>query len=128
MINIAKASSITPVLMSIPPTCCGKYHLNAFVDVYNAALATLAAVNEIALAQTHHAFVNTCELSSCYLLNRPEGVHPNTVGYDVQSEAVMAALLGINLFAPDGAAQLEAALGLPAGSVKTQPDPLPPES
>lgn len=125
MINIARASGKVPVLATIPPTCCNHAAMDLWIDQYNAVVYELAAVNEIPLADVNHAYSNTCNLGECYLLNLPEGVHPNNAGYTVYGEVVMATLLQIPLFAPDGPAQLEAALGLPPGTVQTKPDPVP---
>jgi lysophospholipase L1-like esterase len=124
MINIARASGKVPVLATIPPTCCSHASMNPWIDQFNGILRELAVINEITLADVNHAYSNTCYIGECYLLNLPEGVHPNNAGYGVYGEVVMASLLQIPLFAPDGAALLEAALGLPAGSVQTKPDPV----
>ncbi len=124
MINIARGANITPVLITIPPMTPHRPE-SGQVEHYNRLLRELAAVNEIALADVYHAYANTCDLADCYLLNLPSGVHPNTAGYDVYAETVIAALLQIPLFAPDGPTQLETALGLAPGSVQTKADPVP---
>ncbi len=125
LINIAQTLGITPVLFSPPPTCCGHGGQNFFVVRYNEQLIRLGAFNSVSLADSYHAFSNTCEIPSCVLLNLPEGLHPNIDGYDVLGEVVISSLLGINLYAPEGAATLESALVLPPGSVMTKPDPAP---
>ncbi len=131
MINIARATGTLPVLAGVPETCCEHSGLNAFIRPYNSVLRTLAAVNEIPFADIERGYLNTCGGDSdCFLLNRPEGLHPNETGYDVSAEVILASLLGIDIFAPDGPDLLAQALGLPAGSVQTVPDPAPvtPES
>ena len=125
MINISVASGITPVLVNIPPSCCERSGLELSTQQYNQRLAELARINNLALADVRHAFNNTCQGDDCDLLNLPEGLHPNTAGYDIMGEAVLAAALRINLFAPEGPATLETALNLPPGSVETVPDPAP---
>lgn len=124
-INIARASGAFPMLVTVPTPCGQHAGLAPFVDSYNSKLGELGTYNSIPVAPVNHAFGNTCDVEDCTLLNLPEGLHPNSRGYDVFAEAVEAALLKINLFAPDGPANLELALNLPAGSVVTQPDPVP---
>ncbi len=126
MINIARASGKTPVIATLTPTTQVHRYQEPWILAYDKTVRELASCNEISLADVLHAYENTCRINDCYLLNLPEGLHPNTAGYDVMSEVIMAALLQIPLFSPEGPAQLEAALGLPAGSVRTKPDPLPP--
>ena len=123
MINIAQASGIQPILITAPPTCCDAPAINSSLDSLNDIIRSLSTINEIPLADIKRAFSNTCRTSSCRLLNRPEGVHPNEDGYDVASEVVIATLLGIDLFAPDGPQLLEAALNAQSGTVRTLPDP-----
>jgi lysophospholipase L1-like esterase len=126
MINIARATGTLPVLVGIPETCCEASGILENIRAFNNTLATLAFVNEIALADVQHAYRNTCRGSSkCFLLNIPEGTHPNEAGYDVSAEVVIATLLNIDIFAPDGPSLLEQALALEPGSVKTIPDPTP---
>ena len=57
------------------------------------------------------------------MYNLPDGIHPNTRGYDAIAQTVLATLYGIDIFAAQGAADLEAALGLAAGTVIVRPDP-----
>jgi hypothetical protein len=61
-------------------------------------------------------------------MNLPEGLHPNSSGYDVVGEAVVASLLNIDLFAPEGPATLETALSLVPGTIITVPDAEPVEA
>jgi lysophospholipase L1-like esterase len=125
MINIAHASGVEPMLTTIPPTCCERAALNTFIDDYNLKLLDLARINNIPIADVHRGFANSCTLSTCHLLNQPEGLHPNIDGYDVMGDVVIAALFGIDIFSSDGASELEQALGLVPGSVKTKPDRAP---
>ncbi len=123
MINIARATGVQVVLMTAPPACCNHRFLNGPVSSYNSQFRVLATVNELRLADVAHAFENTCPvMEGCFLLNLPEGLHPNIKGYDLIGENVIATLYGIDLFAPEGAGYLETILALPAGSVLTRPD------
>ena len=123
MINIAFAVGTQPVMMTNPPPCCNHSGLRPFVNAYNSTIRSIAVDNSIPLADVSHAFANTCNLGDCHLLNRPEGAHPNIAGYSVMAETVIATLLKIDLFAPDGPATLAHAVGLPVEAILTQPDP-----
>lgn len=125
MINISVASGITPILVNIPPSCCEHSGLELSTQQYNIRMSELARINNLAMADVRHAFNNTCQNDDCNLLNLPEGLHPNTAGYDIMGESVLAAALQINLFAPEGPATLETALNLAPGSVDTVPDQAP---
>ncbi len=123
-VNVARMAGTTPIILTQPPVCCGHGGLARFVDSYRDQVRHVALVNGLAMADVFHAFRNTCDIEDCYLLNLPEGLHPNTKGFDIMAEAVLAAVFKINLFAPTGRTDLEAALLLPAGSIKTVPDPI----
>ena len=124
-INIARATGAEPVLLTPTPTCCDREGRGPLINTYASRVREIAALNDVPLADTAKAFTNACGSSDCFLLNRPEGLHPNSAGYDVISEVVAATLLRINIFAEDGRARLEEALNLQEGSVKTVPDPVP---
>lgn len=127
-VNVAKSLGIEIVVSTLVPTCCNHSGIRPFVNSYLEQIRRIAAVNAVPLADIAHAFANTCNLNECRLLNLPEGLHPNTDGYDIIGEVQLATLLNIDLFAPDGPALLEQAVNLPAGSVKTVPDAAPPAS
>jgi hypothetical protein len=83
-----------------------------------------AQLNGLQVTDLELTWDTTCkDPLRCELFNLPEGLHPNTTGYDVMAQAVTATLMGIDLFAPEGAAQLEAALGLQPGAVLVKPLP-----
>ncbi len=126
MINIAKAVGAVPIITSIVQTTGGHQFLNGFISLYNQEIRVLATVNSLELSDANHAFNNTCSYPDCRLLNRPEGLHPNIDGYDVMGEAMISALLKINLFAPDGPTLLSQALGIAVTDIKTIPDPVVP--
>ena len=123
IINVGKFFGNEVVLATAPPTCCDHGGLNSLVSNLNSQTRKAAALNNIRLADINKAYLNTCSLGTCYLLNRPEGLHPNIEGYDVSGEVIIASLLGIDIFKQNGANMLEQALNLPEGSVRTQPDP-----
>ena len=125
LINIAHASGATPVLITLPPFGGNHSNIRPYTDIYNNRLYELVTANGIEIADALRTYNNTCVQSPCELFNLPEGLHPNSVGYDVLAETVLASVLGVDLFAPEGPANLELALNLAPGSVKTKPDFVP---
>lgn len=125
MVNIARAVGAFPILLTIVPPCCNHAGSAPFIGSYNQQVRRMGILNSIPVGDVAHAYDNTCRISSCNLLNLPEGIHPNINGYDVISETAVSVLLKIDLFAPDGPAKLEQALNLTPGSIRTKPDPAP---
>jgi lysophospholipase L1-like esterase len=126
MINIAQASGATPILTTIAVPCENHRFSRPAVEHYNTEIVRLAQINELSFADFDRAFRNTCDINRCGLYNLPDGLHPNTSGYDVMAETLLAAIFKIELFAADGPARLEQLFGLPPGTVLTKPDPAPP--
>ena len=123
MINGANAVGKTVILLTPPAPCCDIASIAPYTTAYAASIRDLAATNEIRYADIERAWETSCvNPFECELYNLPEGLHPNGTGYDVMAQTVAATLLGIDVFAPSGAADLEGALGLPAGSVIVKPD------
>jgi lysophospholipase L1-like esterase len=121
-INITRAAGKQIVFATIPPATGSHASLAPITEAYSARIRELAAINDIPLVDVEALWRSTCpELESCDLYNLPEGLHPNTKGYDALSQMVAAKLFGIDLLSAGGAAQLEGKLGLPAGSVIVQP-------
>ena len=122
IINVARAQGVQVILQTLPPPCCEHSSLTIFTESYSNLIAELGAVNALAVSDLERAWITTCSsLLSCNLYNLPEGLHPNARGYDVISQTLAATMVGIDIFTPSGAADLEAALGLAAGSVIVQP-------
>jgi lysophospholipase L1-like esterase len=123
-INISRADGLMPIVFTIPASCCNREGREIFTREYSRIVRARASLNQVPLVDIERAWDTTCQnKTKCELFNIPDGIHPNTRGYDVIAQTVMAALYGIDLFAAGGAAQLESALGLPAGSVIVKPDP-----
>jgi lysophospholipase L1-like esterase len=125
LINVTRSRGIDIVLGTILKPCCNHESQAFSIATLTEEVRRLALINDLPFWDTEHAYNNTCTYPECRLLVRPDGLHPNIDGYDVMAEAVMATLLQIDLYAPDGPTQLETALNLPVGSVKTRPDPVP---
>jgi len=121
-INVMRASGRTVVAMTPPPPTGVHAALAPFTAAYATAVRDLANVNDLALVDLERVWTTVCPaLEQCPLYNIPEGLHPNSRGYDAIAQAVSAALLEIDIFSPEGAASLESALGLPAGTVIIRP-------
>lgn len=123
VINVSNVLGRTLILLTLPRPCCEHARLVPFVASYNDSIKELAAINDLRVADIEHAWKTTCaDQSECELYNLPAGLHPNGRGYDVIAQTVAASLLGIDIFLPDGPAQLESALGLAPGTVIVKPD------
>jgi lysophospholipase L1-like esterase len=121
-INVIRASGRQVVVATIPPPTAAHASLVPFTQSYSATARQLAAINEVRLADVEALWHLTCpELEQCDLYNLPEGLHPNTKGYDALAQIVAASLVGVDLFSPLGPSELEAALGLSEGSVVVRP-------
>lgn len=121
-INTVRASGKEALLMTLPTPCCLHEGREPFTEAYTAAVRTLAALNDLAIADLERAWRTTCTNPlACELYNLPEGLHPNSVGYDVMSQTVLAALFGIDIFAEGGAKIVEDTFGLPEGTVIVKP-------
>jgi len=118
LINIAKVLKREVVLVGIPPTSGMHSGVRPFIDSYNRAYGDLADLNEVTYANIDATFRNSCDAKEgCYLLNQPEGLHPNIKGYDGMAEVIVASLYSIDLLAPRGGALLAQALGRPESSL-----------
>ena len=123
VVNMARAVGAHPVIATVPVPTENHSGSAPFVSSYNGMVKRVAQFGSLPYADLSRAFQNSCDYPDCDLYNFPEGLHPNTRGYDLIAENIAATLFQIDIFAADGAAQLETALGLPAGTVITKPDP-----
>ena len=118
VINVATALGKKVVLGAPQRPCCNKGARGPFTDAYAGVVRKLSIINEAPLADFDLAWRTTCKnKNECELYVLPEGLHPNRTGYDVMAQVVAASLLDIDIFAPNGAAELEGALNLPKGTV-----------
>ena len=122
-INIARARGKEILLMTLPSPTAEHAATGPFTDSYSYISADVAKVNDIRLVDFRRAWLTTCvDRVECELYNLPEGLHPNGQGYVVMAQTLAAAILGIDIFAADGAGNLEAALGLEPGTVIVKPE------
>ncbi len=123
VLNIAGYRGKAVLLLTIPPSCCNHAGAGPFTSGYSASIRELATLNSAPLADIERAWRSSCQNpDECELYNLPEGLHPNSKGYDVIAQTVAAALLGIDVFLPDGAALLAQALGVDPATIVVRPD------
>lgn len=121
-VNVSRALGFNTVLMTLPPPCCDRASLAPFISIYNLVIREVAFANELPLADLETAWLTTCQDPiSCELYNLPEGLHPNSLGYDVISQVALAAIAGVDIFSENGAVELESLFGLEPGTVIVEP-------
>lgn len=125
IVNMTKALGKEPVIATIPSPCCGHAGSKPFIDSYNQQYRDIAALNDILLADSDKAFSDTCSGDECFLFNIPDGLHPNTKGYDAMAQTIIAAFYGIDLFAPGGSTELAQALGVDPSTIVVKSPPAP---
>lgn len=95
LVNISRILNAVPIVMTIPPTFGDRDSLRPFLQSYSAEIRELTAVNDLLLVDLETAFVQSCPSSfSCPLINAPEGLHPNTDGYDLIARVITEAITG----------------------------------
>ncbi len=120
--NVSHVLGRELVLVTSPTPCCSRAGRGIFIDAYNQEIKNVAAVNGLTIADIALAWSTTCQNEEeCELFNVPEGLHPNKLGYDVIAQTIAAAILGIDVFAADGAVNLAAAIGVAVEDIKVKP-------
>jgi len=123
IVNVAVASGKEVAVLTPQEPCCEHGPQAPFTADYANAVRTVTSANELRLIDIALAWKTTCAgQSECDLYNIPDGLHPNSKGYDVMAQTVAAGMLGINIFEEGGAQELEGALGLPEGTVIVLPE------
>lgn len=117
-VNALRAQEYQVFLATLPPSCCNRTAQRFFERQLNDRIRDVIDANpDIVLVDCERAFDILCpDPESCFLFNDPEGLHPNSVGYQLISELTAAAALGIDAFQPGASLELESALGLEPGS------------
>jgi lysophospholipase L1-like esterase len=122
-VNVSLALGKQPLLMTMPVPCCDHGGERPYAALVSNKVREISALNALPFVDLERAWRTTCQdQRACELLCRPDGLHPNSKGYDVVAQTVAASLFGIDIFAADGAAELEAALGWQPGAVIVKPD------
>lgn len=91
LINVARAEGKSMVLATLPPPTSNHASLALFTTFYSSIIKDLGAINSLPVADVEQLFLSTCaDLNTCELYNLPEGLHPNTAGYDAISEVILS--------------------------------------
>jgi lysophospholipase L1-like esterase len=78
----------------VPPTAFNSALL-PYTNLYSSIIRDLGAINDLTVADIELSFLTACpDLPNCSLLNIPEGLHPNTAGYDAMAGVIRSALNG----------------------------------
>ncbi len=94
LINVGRAAGKEVVIATLAPPTGHHASQRQFTQVYSESIRELAFLNSVPLADIEQVFVMGCaDLGTCQYYNLPEGLHPNTVGYDAIAEE-MASVLG----------------------------------
>jgi lysophospholipase L1-like esterase len=113
ILNVARFIGLKGVLATLPPPCCDRKDRSLFTEDYSRRLRLLSEWNKSPLVDLENVWRTLCPvMETCVLFNRPEGLHPNSLGYDTIAQAISATLLNIELFTPDTKTSLASALGL----------------
>ncbi len=93
VINVARAEGKSVVLATLVPPTGDRAQFGGFSAAYSSAIRGVATTNSLPLADIEQAIYQVCpELTTCSLYNLPEGLHPNTAGYDAMTETIAMAL------------------------------------
>jgi lysophospholipase L1-like esterase len=95
MINVARADNKSVALATLLPPTVQHGMFAAQTALYSGAIRQLGVMNNVPVIDLEQGFLKDCpDLSTCPYYNLPEGLHPNTVGYDAIARMVAAGLQG----------------------------------
>lgn len=93
IINVARAEGKNILLNTLPPTTGLRASLAPYTNLYSSIIRDLATLNRVSFADLEQRFQTDCpELASCALYNIPEGLHPNTAGYNAIADTIKQGL------------------------------------
>ncbi len=91
IVNVARAEGKSLVLATLPPPTANHASLALFTTFYSSIVKDLGTINDVPVADVEQRFLSACpDLNTCELYNLPEGLHPNTNGYDAISEVILS--------------------------------------
>lgn len=94
-LNVARAEGKNVLLNTLPPPVALRSSLAPYTTLYSSIVKDLAVLNAVPVADVEQKFRESCpDLDSCQFYNLPEGLHPNSAGYDAISKVVSEALGG----------------------------------
>lgn len=108
LINIADILNITLIPITIPPICCNRAGREPFLEAYNTEIRNISAINNLDFVDLDIAFKTSCPvIEVCPFLNLPEGLHPNSEGYDFIARTIAEVVLGEPLSIPEEPEEME---------------------
>lgn len=120
VINITNAVGKTPVIGTLPPPCCDRKERSDITNAYSNKVRDVTRLNNVKFTDFERLWNTVCPSPErCSLVNKPEGLHPNTRGYDGMAQLVVADLQGVDLFSLVGIQSFSSITGIPAESVIT---------
>lgn len=95
LVNVALAEGKGVVINTLPPPTGNHASLAPYTGGYSSIVREIGVLNSVPVADIEAEFVKTCPIiETCQLYNLPEGLHPNTLGYDAITAVIKAALGG----------------------------------
>ena len=93
MINVARADNKSVVLVTLAPPTVQHAAMTPLTMLYSAVIKQLGDLNSLQVVDIEAMFLADCpELSTCKYYNLPEGLHPNTAGYDAIAQKFATSL------------------------------------
>jgi len=89
VINVAYAEGKAVVVATLAPPTQMHASLDPVTTAYSVSVRALALLNSLPLVDIEATFLTACPMmSTCSYYNLPEGLHPNTLGYDAIATAM----------------------------------------
>jgi lysophospholipase L1-like esterase len=93
MINVARADNKNIAITTLFPPTVQHGTLAPAAALYSETIRQVGAMNDITVIDLEQSFLSDCpDLSICPYYNLPEGLHPNTVGYDAIARMIATAI------------------------------------
>lgn len=96
MVNVMRSVNKRLFLLTLVPPCCDHKGQRPFVESYSNVIREIGAINEVPVIDIEKLFLEAGCLpdKTCSLLNVPEGLHPNELGYNVIADEIYTKLGG----------------------------------
>jgi lysophospholipase L1-like esterase len=95
MVNVARAAGRQVVLSTLATPIGLRAQYAPFTQNISNLIRDVAAINSLPLVDIEKLFQDGCPVyEDCQYYNRPEGLHPNTVGYDAIAAGMASVLQG----------------------------------
>ena len=93
MINVARADNKNVAIATLLPPTIQHGMFASQTALYSGIMRRLAALNDVPVIDLEQGFLTECpDLSICSYYNLPEGLHPNTAGYDAIAKMIATRL------------------------------------